>query len=312
MKALITRRSIVIASAALLIALVSIISINVFNSAGPVTGVANAITRPVRAIATTVAQALGDIYASIYRYQELENRYEELLRENVRLLMDFRESAELAEENKQFRELLRFRERHGGYDHEMATLESWNADNWSQSFVINRGYANSNIARGMAVATEYGVLIGQVSDVRATSSTVITILDTTFSAAAFVGGDNIDDADGTVTVRGDFTQMRNGLLTLDYIDDELTVNPGSEVFTSGSGGVFPSGLTIGNVVAVYNHTSGIGRYATVRPAREIERFENVFVITNFENPENPDNPENTDRAVNTDNAGSTETSENRD
>jgi rod shape-determining protein MreC len=137
----------------------------------------------------------------------------------------------------------------------------------------------------MAVTTEYGVLLGQVSEVGATESTVITILDTTFSAAAFVGGDNIDDAEGTVTVRGDFTQMRNGLLTLDYIDDELTVNPGAEVYTSGAGAVFPAGLMVGNVVRVYDHASGIGRYATVRPARDIERLENMFVIIEFENPD---------------------------
>jgi len=286
MKALITRRSIIIASAAFLIALISIISINVFNSAGPVTGVANTITRPVRALASEVARTFGNIFAALYRYEELENRNEELLRTIARHEADARDAVALARENQELRELLYFRERHGGYEHEMATLLSWNSDNWSHTFIINRGYMNSEITRGMPVATEYGVLIGQVSSVGATQSIVITILDTTFSAAVFVGGESAEDSDGTATARGDFTQMRSGLLTIDHIDDDIVVNPGSTVVTSGLGGVFPPGLTIGEVVAVNPHASGIGRYATVRPMREnMETIQTVFVIMDFENPE---------------------------
>jgi len=286
MKALITRRSIIIASAALLIAIISIISINVFSSAGPVTGVANTITRPVRALTSEVARAFGNIYAAIYRYEELERRNEELLRTIARHERDARDTVALVEENDQLRALLDFRDRHAGYDQEMATIIDWTSDNWSHTFIINRGYTNSNITRGMPVATEYGVLIGQVSSVGAINSTVITILDTTFSAAIFVGGDGVDDSDGTATARGDFTQMRNGLLTLDHIDDDIVVNPGSTVVTSGFGGVFPPGLTVGEVVSVQPHASGIGRFATVRPMRDnMETIQTVFVIMDFENPE---------------------------
>jgi len=285
MKALITKRSIVIASASLIIALIALVSVNVFNSAGPVTGVAHTVTRPVRALASSVARTFGTIFASIYRYEELERRNEELLRTIAEHQADARDAIELAAENDRLRDLLEFRRRHGGYAHEMATLVNWNSDNWSSSFIINRGYTNSDIARGMGVATEYGVLIGQVSDVGATQSTVITVLDTTFSAAVFVGGDSSDSSDGTATVKGDFAQMRSGLLILDHIDDDLIVLTGSSVVTSGLGGVFPPGLTVGEVVDVYHHSSLIGRYATVMPMRDIDTIQNVFVIIDFENPE---------------------------
>jgi len=285
MKALVSKRSITIASISLVIAIIAIISVNVFNSAGPVTGFANAVTRPVRALASTVAETFGNIYASIYRYQELEKRNDELLRTIARLQADSRQVEELVVENERLRDLLEFRDRHGHYKHEMATLENWGADNWSDSFVINKGYANSDIARGFGVATEYGVLIGQVTDVGATSSTVITVLDSRFSAFVFVGGDTSENSDGTATVKGDFTQMRNGLLLLDHIDDDMVVNPGSSVVTSGLGGIFPAGLTVGEIVAVHAHPSGIGRYATVRPMRDIETIQTMFVIMEFENPE---------------------------
>jgi rod shape-determining protein MreC len=285
LKALVTKRSIVIASVAFFLALITVISINVFNSAGPVTGFANTVTRPVRALASTVARTFEEIYSAIYRYRDLERRNEELLILLTRYEQDFRVSAALAEENAQLRQLFEFRERHPDYQQEMVTLVSWNSDNWSSSFIINRGYMNSNIVRGMGVATEYGVLLGQVFEVSATTSTVITVLDTTFSAAGFVGRGDGGDDEGSVTVKGDFTQMRNGLLMLDNINDDLVVRSGDMVVTSGHGGVFPTGLIVGEVVDVYRHTSGIGRFATVRPMREIDTISTMFVITDFENPD---------------------------
>jgi len=286
MKALLTRRSIIIASAALLLALIAIISVNVFNSAGPVTGFANTVTRPVRALASTVAGTFGEIYSAIYRYQELERRNDELQRLIVKYERDFSESDAIAAENDRLRELLEFRERYGDYVHEMATLVSWNSDNWSHSFIINKGYTNSKIARGMGVATEDGALIGQVFEVGAVQSTVITILDTRFSAAAFVGrGDGGDEVESSMTAKGNFTYMRSGLLTLDSIDDDLIVRAGDMVSTSGIGSVFPAGLVVGEVDDVFRHTSGIGRYATVIPMRDINRVSTVFVITEFENPD---------------------------
>ena len=285
MKALITRRSIIIASAAVLIAIIAIVSVNVFSSAGPVTGIANTMTRPVRALASTVARTFETIFSAIYRYDELLARNAELERIIVERELDFRESEALAAENALLRDLLEFRERHGGWIEEVATLEGWTADNWSSSFIINKGYTNSEIKSGDAVATEYGALIGQVSEVGAISSTVITLIDTTFSAAVYIGGDGTAETDAKATVKGDFAQMRSGLLILDYIDDELVVNHGDMIVTSGLWGVFPPGLTVGNIETVYTHTSGIGRYATVRPMQDVMTINNVIVIIDFENPE---------------------------
>jgi len=282
MKALISKRSIVIASISVLIALIAIISVNAFNTTGPVTGAANIITRPVRGIVTEIAHAFGNIYAAIYRYDELDRQNEQLLQTIAQLQRDAHDAIALAEENERFRELLQFRERHGDFAHEPAVIQRWSSDNFVDSFVINRGYMNSNIRVNMSVTTEFGVLIGQVSYVGATTSTVRTILDTTFAAAVFVGGYTADESDGTATARGDFAHMRSGLLVLDHIDDDLTALPGSRVVTSGVGGMFPPGLTIGYIVEKFPHASGIGRFATIRPMRDLATIQNVFVIIDFE------------------------------
>ena len=278
MKALFTRRSILIASIAVLIAVTSIVSVNVLSSSGPVTGIASTISRPLRTLASNVARVFESLYSSIYRYDSLMADYESLARKLAERESDYREARDLREENVRLRTLLKFHELHTGYEHEQARVESRSGGNWSSSFTIDKGYANSNIAQGNGVATEYGVLIGQVSDVGAINSTVITMLDTTFSAGAYVG-----DSGGTATVKGDFSLMRSGLLMLDRIDDSLIVLPGDSVVTSGIGGVFPEGLVVGEVVEVFRHNTGIGRYATVKPMRDTETITYVFVITSFEN-----------------------------
>jgi len=281
MKALINRRTIIIASIAFLIAFITLISVNAFNNAGPVTGIANTITRPIRALATTVAGTFGDIYAALYRYEDLERRNEELMNQIAELHYVYRETTEIAEENNRLRDLVAFRRRHGGYAHVQASFEGWTSDNWTHTFRINRGYTNSNITPGMGVATEGGILLGQILSVGATSSIVITVLDTRFSAAVFFGGETLEDSDGTALVKGDFTQLRNGLLVIDYIDDHIAVNQGTYVVTSGLGGIFPSGLTVGLVEMVHNHANGIGRYATVRPSSPFDSLSLVYVIIGF-------------------------------
>ena len=131
---------------------------------------------------------------------------------------------------------------------------------------------------GDSVITEYGVLIGRITAVGATSSTVISILDTTFSAVAFIG-----EGGDSATAKGDFSLMNRGLLMLDRIPEGASAAQGDAIVTSGVGGVFPTGLVIGEVVDVFAHNTGIGRYATIRPMLpHLESIAHVFVITEFD------------------------------
>jgi len=112
MKTLVTRRTIIIAAIAVLIAVSTIVSVNVWDSAGPVTGIANTISRPLRALASTVAGVFENIYNSIYRYDNLMADYESILRKATEFEEAHREAIDIAEENVRLRAELGFRERH--------------------------------------------------------------------------------------------------------------------------------------------------------------------------------------------------------
>jgi len=277
MKALLNRQSIIIASVAVGFAIIAFFSVTFFDSTGPVTNVGNTITRPIRTAASNVTGVFERIYASVNRYDELRADYERLVAENARLSTEVREHGNLMEEIIQLRLQLEFRERNPDFDTEIARFQSWAGSNWTSAFTINRGYANSVIENGNVVITEDGILIGRITSVGATTSTVLTIFDTTFSASAFIG-----DGDGSATIRGDFNLMRSELMILDHIDDDQIVRVGDSIVTSGRGGAFPRGLIVGEVVEINMHPTGIGRYAVVRPARVFDLLQEVFVITAFE------------------------------
>ena len=278
MKALLTRKTITIAAIAVLLAVITIVSVNVFDSRGPVTSLANAVSGPFKELGSSVASVFESIYSSIYKYDALQESYLEALRELNELKRVNVESVDILSENNRLRALLMFRARHADFVFEEAVVTTWGSNNWSSSFTISKGYANSEtpIARGNSVITESGVLIGQITEVSAMTSTVVTVLDTTFSAGVSVG-------DGLATVKGDFALMSSGLLMLDHIDEDLIVLPGDSVVTSSASRVFPVGLVIGDVVEVLRHDTGIGRYAIIKPMRVIDNsIFDVYVITSFD------------------------------
>ena len=276
MRILLKRRAIIIATSSVLIAVMTMVTVNLFNNPGPVTGMVTVISNPLRTLASNVASTFEGIYNSIYAYDTLMGQYEDTLRRLhilERLQVD---AVQLAEENARLRQLLDFRERHAEYRDEAATVREWSSSNFVSEFIINRGFTNSAIEVGHPVVTEYGVVIGQISRVDAVTSTVVTVLDTRFSLSV-----NIGEAEGMGTLRGDFNHMHNGLIVLDYIDDDLLIMVGDRVATSGHGGVFPPGLVVGQIHEILPHITGIGRYATVIPIRDINTISNVFVIIEF-------------------------------
>ena len=76
--------------------------------------------------------------------------------------------------------------------------------------------------------------------------------------------------------------MSQGKLKLSYLPDGAQLVAGDEVVTSGKGDVFPSGLVVGTVEAVFTAPSGMNRYAVVEPDVDLDSLVEVFVIKSFD------------------------------
>jgi rod shape-determining protein MreC len=70
-------------------------------------------------------------------------------------------------------------------------------------------------------------------------------------------------------------------VTLDLIPQDINVQSGDLVLTSGLGGGYPPDLIIGQVVNVRSHDFDLFQQATVQPVVDFNQLEIVLVIVNF-------------------------------
>ncbi|HXF85449.1 MAG TPA: rod shape-determining protein MreC, partial [Anaerolineales bacterium] len=136
--------------------------------------------------------------------------------------------------------------------------------------IINRG-TNDGILRGMPVVTDQG-LVGRVDAVIADAARVQLITDAASNVNVRLQNAGVEASlIGTVT----------GDLLLDLIPQDVVVEPGDLVLTSGLGGGYPPDLIVGQVVNVRARDFDLFQSATVQPVVDFNRLQIVLVIVNF-------------------------------
>ena len=131
-----------------------------------------------------------------------------------------------------------------------------------------------NMARkeNMTVIADEG-LVGHVISVTDHTAKVQTIIDTATAVTS-----TISTTKDTIIVQG--TLENSGELKATYIPTDATVLQGDNVETSGLGGIYPKGITIGTIKQVVNTKNITERYAIVEAAVDFSKLATVLVITN--------------------------------
>ncbi len=137
--------------------------------------------------------------------------------------------------------------------------------------IINVG-SNDGIRPGMPVVTNKG-LVGRVDAVIAQAARVQLITD-----SASVVNVRLQNAATNAILTGSL----GGNLTLDMIAQDVSVQVGDVVLTSGLGGAYPPNLLIGQVTSVRKLDYELAQQATVQPLVDFAHLQYVLVITNFE------------------------------
>jgi rod shape-determining protein MreC len=123
----------------------------------------------------------------------------------------------------------------------------------------------------MPVVTNQG-LIGRVDAVIADAARVQLITDPASNVNVHLQNAQTD-ASLVGSVAGD--------VTLQLIPQDVTVQTGDLVLTSGLGGGYPPNLIVGQVVNVRSRDFDLFQQATVQPVVDFNRLEIVLVIVNF-------------------------------
>lgn len=271
-----SKKTVVIILIAVLISLVlAILSAVSGGRISPVGSLINIISQPIQSASNSVTEYFSDRADRALRYEELEEENERLREELSVVKRALRENEAMTKENVELRAALGMRERDSSFVFEAAEIVAKNADNWTRSFTINKGSA-AGIAPDNCVITSDG-MVGYVSEVGATWATVTAITDTTMEASAIASRTR-----DVASAEGDFELMSEGLFRLSYLARNTQILAGDVIETSGVGGLFPKGIVLGSVVEVKNESHGISKYATVKPAVDLDRVNHVLVIKSFE------------------------------
>jgi len=202
---------------------------------------------------------------------------EDLEKENVSLRVDNRALKatnqalrDVEHEVNRLRLALAYRER-SVFKLVPAEVVARDASTWWRTVTINRG-KRDGIEGDMSVVTEQG-LVGKTTTVSASVSIVLLVSDENCRVAANVEGTREQGIVAGERVVGALAPM----LDLNFLSKQANLQPGAKVYTSGVGGVFPSGLLIGTVKEY--KVRELDGQARLNAAVDLAKLEDVFVVT---------------------------------
>ena len=242
---------------------------------GFVQNLSGIIKSPIQKVLSSAVNWFDSMYGYLYQYDSLMAENESLRSQLADAQKSARDGIEASEENTRLRKLLELREKHTDYVMESCKVVLWSSSNWSSAFTISKG-SSSGIELGDPVITEYGAVVGQISELGTNWATVSTLIDVDMSVGAFVGATG-----NSGMVVGEFSFMRSKTAKLTYLADGAQIFVGDDVLTSGSGGAFPAGLMIGTLTAVQTEAGGQIEYGIVEPQANLDSLVQVFVIKDF-------------------------------
>ncbi|NOQ52895.1 MAG: rod shape-determining protein MreC [Desulfuromonadaceae bacterium] len=196
---------------------------------------------------------------------ETKQRNIQLEKENRRLRSQLQQVAEVRLQNGRLRELLAFVD---VLDRPAlpAQVIGEDAGSWARTVTIDKG-TRAGLQAGLPVVAAEGV-VGRIIKSAPYSSRVLLVTDASSAVAALVQRTRTRGV-----VRG-----RGAELSLDYASRDADIQKGDLLVTSGMGGVFPKGLTLGHVVAAERDRFGLFQQVRVLPAADFTHLEEVLVI----------------------------------
>ena len=225
---------------------------------------------PILQSTSGLVQGVGGLTGGFKKLDELEKENRELRIENAQLRTSNALLKNLESEVNRLNRALGFRE-HSPFNLLPAHVIARENTTWWNSCTIDRGTADG-VAIDMAVVTDTG-LVGKIVNVAKNSAIVLLVSDEGLKVSVSIEGTQEQGIiSGTRASSNYAPDLRVG-----FISKTAEVKPGMKVFTSGTGGVFPSGVLVGEVKAfTVKELEGV---ATVEPAVDLTRVEDVFVIT---------------------------------
>lgn len=148
-----------------------------------------------------------------------------------------------------------------------AQIISRSPSNWFETVTINKG-SSDRVSVDDAVVCREGV-VGKISEVGRFYSKVMLITDPGSSMGVMIRRSR----DLGVAVGGAMSHIE-----IKYIQPSASLEVGDEVLTSGVGGIFPRGISVGIVSKTSAKDYDIFRHVEIVPLVQFSKLDRVFVI----------------------------------
>lgn len=223
------------------------------------------------------ADALDGFISTFTKYDELLEENAELKAQIAELQNGKADSEALKTENEWLKSYLELYRNDPSLELADANIISYEAGNYSTVLTLNRG-AVHGIKKNMPVIAEGGVL-GYVSEVGLDWCKTTSIIETSSAVGVYT------DRTGVLgTVEGDLELRQQGKCLMSY-SASADIKVGDRVYTSGTGGIYPSGLLIGSIISIEADEVTRQLLAVVEPAidfSEPSSLTRVMIICGYE------------------------------
>lgn len=177
------------------------------------------------------------------------------------------ENDEIRSENERLRSLVDLGDKYKDYKTTAASVIALDSSGWYSYFIIDKG-ENDGIKKNSVVLDSGGVL-GKVDEVGSSWARIMTIAEPGTACGA-----EVSRTGETGIIEGD--SLLNGMCKMTSVSKDANITPGDYIITSGSGDVYPSGLTIGRVKEIRDEE--LSRTAIIEPSGNIKSPKEVIII----------------------------------
>ena len=230
-----------------------------------VTSVSKVVSYPFK----WVSNKIGDYKELV----DIREKYQDLLPEVDRIDSLMSENAELRKQLESMKEELDIDYTINEYDFLNATVISRNISYWYNTITIDKGSYNG-VEVDMVVVNSQG-LIGKIVSTTTFTSEVklLTTSDTNNKISVAISSNN-KKLYGLIKEYN----YNNNYLEVEGISNTESVSIGDLVYTSGLGGVFPSGILIGKVSKIETDEYDLAKIINVSPIADFDDINYVAIL----------------------------------
>jgi rod shape-determining protein MreC len=225
------------------------------------------LVSPLGRAAAWTSDAIGGTWSNYIALRHMRQGNEALQAELDRLKMRNAELEGRAAEADRLGNLLGFREEHAEVPMLAARVIGGSPDAGSHVVFISRG-SRDGLKRDMGVITPEGV-VGKIENVFPDTSQVLLLDDRDSGVGALLAGSRTQSP-----VRG----TGDPLLGMEYVSNDVKVEPGETVLTSGQDRIFPKDLPVGTVAQVKIDRRTSFQEILIKPAAHLDGLEEVLVL----------------------------------